>query len=104
MRAVRRYLRGEYSLVIEMTIWKPTMGSYSVAEAKTRLSEILKRVEAGQEVTITRRGQAIAAIVPIRAQQKKAINWKAIEAFRKTLPRSKTSAAELIREMRDAGF
>jgi prevent-host-death family protein len=80
------------------------MGAYSVAEAKAHLSEILRRVEAGREVTITRRGRAVAAIVPIRARQKKAINWKAIEAFRKTLPRSRTSAAELIREMRDGGF
>jgi prevent-host-death family protein len=87
-----------------MTIPESTMGAYSVAEAKARLSEILTRVEAGQEVTITRRGQAVAAIVPIRERQKKAIDWKAIEAFRKTLPKSRTSAAELVREMRDAGF
>lgn len=80
------------------------MGAYSVAEAKARLSEILTQVEAGQEVTITRRGQAVAAIVPFRARQRKAIDWKAIEAFRKTLPKSRTSAAELVREMRDAGL
>jgi prevent-host-death family protein len=87
-----------------MTISESTMGAYSVAEAKARLGEILTQVEAGQEVTITRRGQAVAAIVPIRARQRKAIDWKAIEAFRRTLPKSKTSAAELVREMRDAGL
>jgi len=80
------------------------MGAYSVAEAKAHLSEILKEVEAGQEVTITRRGQAVATIVPVREQQKKRIDWEAIDAFRRTLPKSKTSAAKLVREMRDAGF
>jgi prevent-host-death family protein len=87
-----------------MTIWESSMGAYSVAEAKAQLSEILKKVEAGEEVTITRRGQVVATIAPVRLQQKRAINWKAIEAFRRTLPKSKTSAAKLIREMRDAGF
>ena len=80
------------------------MGAYSVAEAKAHLSEILKEVEAGQEVTITRRGQAVATIVPVREQQKKRIDWEAIDAFRRTLPKSKTSAAKLVREMRDDGF
>ena len=80
------------------------MRAYSVAEAKAHLSEILKQVEAGKKVIITKRGRPVAAIVPAQQQPKKAINWAAIEAFRMTLPRSKTSAAQLVREMRDAGF
>lgn len=80
------------------------MGAYSVADAKARLSEILKQVEAGRTVTITKRGRPIASIVPAQQGQKKAINWAAIEALRQTLPRSRTSAARLVRAMRDAGF
>ena len=34
----------------------------SVAEAKARLSEILRRVEAGERVTITRRGKPVATV------------------------------------------
>jgi prevent-host-death family protein len=34
-------------------------------EAKTHLSELLAAVEAGETVTITRRGKAIARLVPI---------------------------------------
>jgi antitoxin (DNA-binding transcriptional repressor) of toxin-antitoxin stability system len=34
------------------------MGAHSVAEAKARLSEILTRLEAGREVTTSRRGRA----------------------------------------------
>lgn len=37
-------------------------------EAKTRLSELLASVEAGETVTITRRGKAVARLVPVSAQ------------------------------------
>ena len=40
------------------------MRSYNVAEAKTRLSEILQRVSEGEEVLLTRRGRPIARVVP----------------------------------------
>lgn len=79
------------------------MGAYSVAEAKAHLSEILREVEAGEEVTITRRGQPIATM---RAAVKPptAADWARIAAFRNTLPKSKLSAAKIVRQMRDAGF
>lgn len=35
----------------------------SVAEAKAKLSELLKRVEAGERVTITRRGKPVAVLL-----------------------------------------
>ncbi len=85
------------------------MGAYTVAEAKTHLSEILNRVETGERITITRRGKPVASVV--RPSSKAAqtapanqIDWKAIAEFRRTLPRSKVAAADLIRQMRDAGF
>jgi prevent-host-death family protein len=36
-----------------------------VAELKARLSQYLERVEAGQEVVVTDRGQPVAKLVPI---------------------------------------
>ena len=36
-------------------------------EAKTHLSELLAVVEAGETVTITRRGKAVAQLVPMTA-------------------------------------
>lgn len=39
--------------------------SYSVAEAKDRFTRILRDVERGSSVEVTRRGQAVAALVPI---------------------------------------
>ncbi len=38
--------------------------SVGVHEAKTHLSRLLQRVAAGEEITITRRGEALARLVP----------------------------------------
>lgn len=40
------------------------MTEVGVHEAKTRLSALLRRVEAGEEVVVTRGGKAVARIVP----------------------------------------
>jgi prevent-host-death family protein len=40
--------------------------SVGVHEAKTNLSKLLERVSAGEEITITRRGEEVARLVPVR--------------------------------------
>lgn len=40
-----------------------TVGAY---EAKTHLSELLEKVEAGEEITITRHGAPVAKLVPVK--------------------------------------
>lgn len=40
-----------------------TIGAY---EAKTHLSELLEKVEAGEEITITRHGAPVAKLVPVK--------------------------------------
>jgi prevent-host-death family protein len=40
--------------------------SVGVHEAKTHLSRLLDDVVAGEEVVITRRGEAVAALTPVR--------------------------------------
>jgi prevent-host-death family protein len=42
--------------------------SVGVHEAKTRLSELLRLVERGQEVEIARGGEPIAKLVPLHSQ------------------------------------
>jgi prevent-host-death family protein len=42
----------------------------NVYEAKTHLSRLIARVEAGEEITLSRNGRAVARIVPL--------SWKAI--------------------------
>ena len=47
------------------------MGSVNVHEAKTNLSKLLKRVEAGEEVVIARAGKPVARILPVQSELKK---------------------------------
>jgi prevent-host-death family protein len=76
------------------------MSEISVAQAKAHLSAILDRVEAGETVTITRRGRAIARLSGVAAPRKP-IDLEALKKFRESMPRLRKSAGELIREMRD---
>lgn len=41
------------------------MTQVNVHEAKAKLSTLLRRVEAGEEITIARAGRAVARLVPI---------------------------------------
>ena len=52
-----------------------TVGAF---EAKTHLSSLLQRVEAGEVVTITKHGRPIARLVP--AGEKASRDWKAFWA------------------------
>ena len=42
-----------------------TVGTY---EAKTHLSELLQKVEAGEEITITKHGAPVAKLVPVKKE------------------------------------
>jgi prevent-host-death family protein len=74
------------------------MGSIGIYEAKSKLSELVERAEAGQEVTITRRGRPVAKLVPAKAGvevDRKAL-MDEIRAFSKTIKlRKKLSRREL---------
>jgi prevent-host-death family protein len=74
-----------------------------IFEAKTRLSELLERVERGEDVVITRRGAPIARLAPLSYRPSK-IDLEQLfldaAAARKTLV--KTDWSELKRD-RDAG-
>lgn len=52
-----------------------TVGSF---EAKTKLAELLARVEAGETVTITRRGKAVAKLVPAAADESERARRRAL--------------------------
>ena len=58
--------------ILWLTIYRShlTMKEVAVYEAKTRLSELLLEVERGEQVTITRRGVAIARLVSAAAPKR----------------------------------
>ncbi|HKS76342.1 MAG TPA: type II toxin-antitoxin system prevent-host-death family antitoxin [Terriglobales bacterium] len=57
-----------------------TVGAY---EAKTHLSELLERVEAGEEITITKHGAPVARLVPARKEPSMEERTAAIERIQK---------------------
>jgi len=70
-------------------------------EAKTHLSELLDRVEQGEELVITRRGRAVARLVPaVDAARTRAAD--AVIRLR-ALRRGTTLGGLDWRELRDAG-
>ncbi|OHC65136.1 MAG: hypothetical protein A2040_14820 [Rhodocyclales bacterium GWA2_65_19] len=79
------------------------MTTCTVAEAKAHLSELLARVEGGEELVITRRGRPVASLSPVRPI-KRPPDWQAIRTFRESMPAVETSATDLVRKMRDARY
>lgn len=57
------------------------MEEIGVFEAKTHLSELLERVAAGEEFTITRRGRAVARLVAAEGARSGAVR-DAVEELR----------------------
>ena len=77
--------------------------TYSVAETKARLSELLDRVEAGDEIVITRRGRPIARICGTEATRSK-LPLPSLRDLRAAQPKAGTPITALIRELRDAKY
>ena len=74
------------------------MVQVTVAEAKAQLSSLLDAVEAGQAVVITRRGKAIAELVP-RLHVHDLLPQ--LETLRASLPEQPISGVDTMRAMRD---
>ena len=63
----------------------------SVTEAKAQLTELIRRAEAGDEIILTRHGQAAVKLVPMvkaidRATKRKALDAIRSEAAKKVRP------------------
>ncbi len=84
------------------------MDSVSLTEAEGRLSELIDRVQAGEDINITRDGKAVArlsALAPVPKPKKlEPIDIEALRKFTDSMPRSKQSAVDLVRAMRDDGY
>jgi prevent-host-death family protein len=76
------------------------MDSFSLADAKARLSELVDRVEAGETVEITRRGKLVARLAPAARKLEK-VDVDALERLAARLPVQTRRAGKVVREMRD---
>ena len=76
------------------------MNSTSLAEAKAHLSELIERVEAGETISITKRGKHVAILTaPQRARQR--VDVAALRALTDNLPPQPESAGDFVRRLRD---
>ena len=77
-----------------------TVGAY---EAKTHLSELLEKVEAGEEITITKHGAPVAKLVPVKKEARPEERVAAIDRIQKLasgLSLGRLKVKDLIREGR----
>ena len=77
------------------------MRTVSLAEAKAHLSELLRTVEAGAEIVITRHGSAVARISAAE-KQKQALPTARLAAMRQAVPAWTAPSAGIVRQLRDA--
>jgi prevent-host-death family protein len=62
----------------------------SVTDAKGQLTELVRRSEGGEEVVLTRHGQPVARLVPIKAVPDRAARRKVLEELRASGARNAT--------------
>lgn len=79
------------------------MSTFSSYEAKTHLSELLKRAAKGEEITITKHGVPVALLVSPRKEVRRkdlSVVIQGIRAFRREHALGGISLRELIEEGR----
>ena len=79
------------------------MSTHSVAEAKNQLSRLIDRALKGEAVIITRRGQPVVELKPVRPPPRRVteadLEW--LRARRAQLPWSSIDAGTFVSQMRD---
>jgi len=74
------------------------MATVTVVEAKAHLSELLDKVEAGEQVVITRHGKPVARLSPESPPKKP---FTSLAKFRARMPRLDPTLSETLRQLRD---
>ena len=81
------------------------MTTHSIAEAKNQLSKLIDRALEGEPIVITRRGEPVVELKPVRPAPRPItradIEWLRAKRVGRTMP--KTDAGALVSEMRDEG-
>jgi prevent-host-death family protein len=75
------------------------VGAY---DAKTHFSELLERVESGEEITITKHGHPVARLVPVKKTQTREERRAAIEKI-KEMSKGLSLGGLKIRDLIDEG-
>ena len=62
-----------------------------VSEAKTHLTDLVRRAEAGEDIVLTRHGQGAVQLVPVKPKVDRAARRRAIEDIAKRASKEATS-------------
>ena len=76
------------------------MSNVRLAETKAHLSALVDRVEAGDEISITRRGKLVARLVPAERPREPVV-WEGLRKHVASMPVQNESGGDFIRRMRD---
>lgn len=76
------------------------MSSVSAYDAKTHLSALLERAEAGEAITITKHGRPVARLVPATSRVGLAALAQQMRALRSSLDATSVDIRELVDESR----
>ncbi len=81
------------------------MKTATVREVQHKLSRVLARVRRGEEITITRRGKAVARLVPTALPDNRKVEWPDFAGRMKRLfpagPPLGKSTSEVVLELRE---
>src|SRR5258708_5639565 len=79
------------------------MSTHSVAEGKNQLSKLIDRALNGEGVVITRRGQPVVELKPVRPPPRRITDadFEWLEAHLARLPPSNIDAGTFVSQMRD---
>jgi prevent-host-death family protein len=75
------------------------MDEVGLFDAKNRLSELVDRAERGEETVITRRGKAVAKLVPARELSREQRSRQAAQRIRKRALQAAQDIRNLAQEM-----
>ena len=78
------------------------MSEIGAFEAKTRLPQLLRRVEAGERFVITRHGRPLAELVPFRPRDTRKVQSAidALKEFQRTHSLGGLSVRQMVEEVR----
>jgi prevent-host-death family protein len=81
------------------------MSTHTVAKAKNQLSKLIDRALTGEDIVITRRGEPVVELRPVRSPPRPIsaadIEWLHANLVGRKMP--ETDAGQLVSDMRDEG-
>lgn len=82
------------------------MERINLSDAKAHLSELIDRVERGEQIEILRRGKPVARLAPtvIPPKSKKPFDWDELERITRKMTPQTESAGDFMRRIRDSGY